>query len=75
MTTTTGLRISVVEQPTVHYCEGLLYVTDQAKGVYPKDRPLPKCMDFSRYIVNGKCYCRRHAALIVLDLVLANREV
>ncbi len=66
-------------------CEGVLteYVTEvnrrrRKKGIQrfrgyrahvPKRIPDYQCGNLARYMINGKCYCRKHGAYVALDLV------
>jgi hypothetical protein len=51
-------------------CACRCYINDQRFGKYPKDRPLPKCGAWASISVEGTPYCRRHAAYVLLELLL-----
>lgn len=51
-------------------CQALLYERDQLAGVYPKDKPLPRCLFHATITIGDAYYCRRHAAYLLLELAL-----
>lgn len=51
-------------------CEAFVFENDQKRGVYPRDKPLPRCMNVASYEVDGKLYCKRHAMMVVFDKVM-----
>jgi hypothetical protein len=50
-------------------CQANLFERDKfVRGIYPEDKPLPRCICKATVSVDDAYFCRRHAAYLLLEL-------